>query len=72
MTIRKTLALITIASLASLSVACGGGEVPEAKAPEGPAAPEAKTPETPATPETPTEAPAGEEKKEGEAAPAAE
>ncbi len=61
MNIGKALAFSVIAALASLGVACGGGEVPEAKAPETPSTPETKAPETP-------EAPAGgEEKKEGAA-----
>lgn len=64
MNIGKVMALGMIAALASFGVACGGGEVPEAKAPE---TPEAKAPETPETPETP-EAPAGgDEKPEGAA-----
>jgi len=65
MTIRKALVLATIAALASLSAACGGGETPEAKAPDGTQAPEAKTPETPETPETPDPG-AGGEKKDGD------
>lgn len=67
MNISKALAFSVIAALASFGVACGGGEVPEAKAPEGPSTPETKAPETPEAPEAP-EAPAGgDEKKEGAA-----
>jgi hypothetical protein len=64
MNIGKVMAFGMIAALASFGVACGGGEVPEAKAPE---TPEAKAPETPETPETP-EAPAGGEEKPAEGA----
>ena len=56
MNIGKVMAFGMIAALASFGVACGGGEVPEAKAPE--------TPETPETPE----APAGGEEKPAEGA----
>lgn len=70
--IRKALVLASIAALASLSVACGGGETPEAKAPEGPTTPEAKAPETPETPETPDPGAGGEEKKDGDTAAAPE
>lgn len=73
MTTRKALALVVMAAVGSLVVACGGSEVPESKTPETPTTPEATPPEG-----TPTEAPGaagapatgGEEKKEGEAAPA--
>ena len=64
MNIGKVMAFGMIAALASFGVACGGGEVPEAKAPE---TPEAKAPETPETPETP-EAPAGGGEKPAEGA----
>ncbi len=64
MNIGKVMAFGMIAALASFGVACGGGEVPEAKAPE---TPEVKAPETPETPETP-EAPAGGEEKPAEGA----
>ena len=64
MNIGKVMAFGMIAALASFGVACGGGEVPDAKAPE---TPEAKAPETPETPETP-EAPAGGEEKPAEGA----
>jgi hypothetical protein len=61
--IRKTLALALSIPVCALAVACGGGEVPEAKTPETPATPEAPvepeapSPEeaTPDTPETPEE-----------------
>jgi hypothetical protein len=46
--IRKTIALALSIPVCALAVACGGGEVPEAKSPETPA-----TPESPATPEAP-------------------
>ena len=67
MTIRKALALATLACLGAFAVACGGGEVPEAKAPDAPKAPEAKTPETPEAPEAPATG-GDDEKKEGEGA----
>ena len=63
MNIGKVMAFGMIAALASFGVACGGGEVPEAKAPETPAAPEATPPETPEVP-----AAGGDEKKEEPAA----
>jgi hypothetical protein len=59
MSILKMMVAIPVCALA---VACGGAEVPEAKAPETPEAPEAPSTDTPA------EEGAGEEKTE-EAAP---
>lgn len=71
MTIRKSLALASIALVGVLAAACGGAPAPDAKAPEAPATPEAKPEEaTPPTEEAPKpeDAPkpdeAGGEKKE--------
>lgn len=70
MTISKALVLALAVPLASLALACGGGDaVPEAKTPETPETPETPSTDTPETPSTDTpaegEAPAeggGEEK----------
>jgi hypothetical protein len=62
MTISKALVLALAVPLASLAIACGGGDaVPEAKTPETPETPSTDTPETPETPDTPAEG-GGEEK----------